>query len=118
MTTVNHETLFAESNTAFVEEDFVKALDLLSQAISADPQNSRYYLHRSITNYKLNNFENAIEDAQKSIALGGGPKAYLRLAMALEKTKKYEAAMHAYEKGQDQAAQKRCEDELKKSKHK
>ena len=48
--------LFAEANSAFVDEDYDEALSLYSEAIELDEEVAEYYVKRSFCHYKLKKF--------------------------------------------------------------
>lgn len=63
------EKLKQQGNTAFTNEDFLRAIDLYSQAIELNPTNPIYYSNRAAAFYSLNEFEDSLKDANKAIEL-------------------------------------------------
>ncbi|RZB61566.1 Protein SGT1-like B isoform D [Glycine soja] len=92
--------LEAKAKEAFVEDHFELAVDLLSQAIHLEPNKAELYADRAQANIKLNNFTEAVADANKAIELNSSlPKAYLRKGTACMKLEEYETAKAALEVG-------------------
>ncbi|KAG4991435.1 hypothetical protein AAZX31_09G117500 [Glycine max] len=92
--------LEAKAKEAFVEDHFELAVDLLSQAIHLEPNKAEFYADRAQANIKLNNFTEAVADANKAIELNPSlPKAYLRKGTACMKLEEYETAKAALEVG-------------------
>ncbi|RKO91394.1 hypothetical protein BDK51DRAFT_36919, partial [Blyttiomyces helicus] len=53
-----------DANSAFVDEDYDRALELYSQAVLADSSNAESYVKRSATYHKLGLHQQAFDDAQ------------------------------------------------------
>ncbi|XP_033111904.1 protein SGT1 homolog [Anneissia japonica] len=89
---------YSKANEAYVDEQFEEALQYYSQAIEAEDDNPEFYLRRSQTQAKLENFEAAEKDARKSVELNpSNHKGHLRLGEALFKMDKYEEALKEFQ---------------------
>ncbi|KAF7828219.1 protein SGT1-like protein A-like [Senna tora] len=89
-----------KAKEAFVDDDFSLALLLYSQAIDLDPTNADLFADRAQAHIKLNNFTEAISDANKAIQLNPSlAKAYLRKGTACVKLEEYHTAKTALEIG-------------------
>lgn len=53
---VGAETLFAEANALFVDEEYQKALKRFNQAIELEDTIADYFSKRSFCHYKLQNY--------------------------------------------------------------
>ncbi|KAK9103748.1 hypothetical protein Sjap_021002 [Stephania japonica] len=85
---------------AFVDDNFDLAVDLYTQAIDMDPTKPDLFADRAQANIKLNNPTDAIDDANKAIALDPSmAKAYLRKGTACFKLEEYQTAKTALETG-------------------
>ncbi|XP_004516698.1 protein SGT1 homolog [Cicer arietinum] len=85
---------------AFVEDHFELAVELLTQAIHLDPNKPELYADRAQANIKLNNFTEAVADANKAIELNPSlSKSYLRKGIACMKLEEYQTAKTALETG-------------------
>ncbi|KAK1322370.1 hypothetical protein QJS10_CPA03g00287 [Acorus calamus] len=85
---------------AFVDDNFELALDLYTQALDMDPKNAHLYADRSQANIKLNNFAEAVADANRAIDLDSSiSKAYLRKGTACINLEEYQTAKAALEAG-------------------
>ncbi|KAL3521576.1 hypothetical protein ACH5RR_019725 [Cinchona calisaya] len=92
--------LETRAKEAFIDDHFELAVDLYSQAISVSPKNADLFADRAQANIKLNNFTEAVADANKAIELDPSiAKAYLRKGMACIKLEEYETAKSALEVG-------------------
>jgi len=95
------ETLIADANSYFVDEDYDTALAKFNEAIELDNTNSDYYAKRSFCHYKLDNFTDAMADAKKGIALDQqNPRAYFRKGMAAFSLEEFESAKEAFQNAQ------------------
>ncbi|GAV76136.1 TPR_1 domain-containing protein/CS domain-containing protein/SGS domain-containing protein/TPR_11 domain-containing protein [Cephalotus follicularis] len=92
---------FAEkAKEAFLDDEFILAVDLYSKAIDFDPNNPDFFVDRAQANIKLNNFTEAVADANKAIELDPMmAKAYLRKGIACLKLEEYHTAKAALETG-------------------
>ncbi|XP_058779150.1 protein SGT1 homolog [Vicia villosa] len=94
-----------KAKEAFVEDHFELAVELLTQAILLDPTKPELYADRAQANIKLNNFTEAVADANKAIELNPSlSKAYLRKGNACMKLEEYQTAKIALETGASLAA--------------
>jgi len=103
-----------QGNQAFAQKDFSKAVELFSKAIELDSSNAVYYSNRSGCWASMNNFEKALEDAEK--CLTNNPKfvrGYSRKAFALYKLDKIDEALDVIEQGLKIDP---CNEQLKKDK--
>ncbi|KAI8808900.1 hypothetical protein BJ742DRAFT_806819 [Cladochytrium replicatum] len=91
--------LYAEANAAFVDEDFSRAIQLYSDACSADPANPEYRLKRSVAYAKTRTFEQSLSDADAAQSLLGSQpsaKAQLRRGIALFELGNFPPALEAF----------------------
>ncbi|GMN31901.1 hypothetical protein TIFTF001_003450 [Ficus carica] len=92
--------LAENAREAFVDDDFQLAVDLYSQAITLNPASADLLADRAQANIKLNNFTDAVGDANKAIELDRSmAKAYLRKGIACLKLEEYHTAKAAFEIG-------------------
>ncbi|KAL6581483.1 Cochaperone protein [Orobanche minor] len=92
--------LEAKAKEAFIDDHFELAVDLYSQAIALSPNNAELFADRAQANIKLQNFTDAVADANKAIQLDAKiAKAYLRKGMACIKLEEYQTARTALEIG-------------------
>ncbi|GER25208.1 SGT1 [Striga asiatica] len=92
--------LVAKAKEAFIDDHFELAVDLYSQAISLSPNNAELFADRAQANIKLQNFTEAVADANKAIRLDPNiSKAYLRKGMACIKLEEYQTAKAALQIG-------------------
>ena len=89
-----------KGNQYVQEKQYLEALNCYTKAIELDPNDPILYSNRSAMFYNLNEFNNAIIDAEMAIQLRPQyAKAYLRKGNALEAQYKYKEALDAYELG-------------------
>lgn len=90
-----------EGNTAFKNEDYEKAIQHYSKAISLGHDNIHaIYSNRSAAKCKLNNFEAALIDAQKCVELEPTySKGFSRLGSAYHGLQQFKEATEAYTNG-------------------
>lgn len=94
------EDLAKKANEAFVDEDFQQAVDLYSQAIRLDSSNAMFFVNRAQANIKLENFTDAVVDANRAIELDPSvSKAYLRKGIACFSLEEYQTAKAAFKAG-------------------
>lgn len=94
------DLLKAEGNKKMAGKAYKEAIELYSQAIALDEQNSVYYANRSAAYSQNQQYAEAAKDGQKSIDLDPGySKGYARLGHALFGQGKFDEAVVAYEKG-------------------
>ncbi|XP_058181982.1 protein SGT1 homolog [Rhododendron vialii] len=92
--------LETRAKEAFIDDHFELAVDLYSQAIAMEPTNAELFADRAQANLKLNNFTEAVADANKAIELDPSmAKAYLRKGNACIKLEEYQTAKAALEVG-------------------
>ncbi|KAK4384923.1 UNVERIFIED_CONTAM: protein SGT1 [Sesamum latifolium] len=73
-----------KAKEAFIDDHFELAVDLYSQAIALSPSNAELFADRAQANIKLQNFTEAVADANKAIELDPSmAKAYLRKGQVL-----------------------------------
>ncbi|CAH9137010.1 unnamed protein product [Cuscuta epithymum] len=85
---------------AFIDDHFELAVDLYSQAIALSPNNAELFVDRAQANIKLQNFTEAVADANKAVELDPSmARAYLRKGMACLKLEEYQTAKAAFETG-------------------
>ena len=89
-----------KGNHLVQERKYQEALDCYTKAIELDKNDPILYSNRSAMYYNLNDFENALLDAEEAIYLKPDyAKAYLRKGNALEKQYKYQEALDTYKIG-------------------
>ena len=85
---------------AFQEKDYAKAVEHFSNALKETPDDHTLYSNRSACFYNSNQFDHALEDADKCIQVKPDwGKGYQRKAMALHAMGRYDEAIPEYEKG-------------------
>ena len=73
----------AEAQEAYIDEDWLKALDLYDIMVEGYPKYVPGWVHRSACNLKLGRHNDALGDAAKAVKLDDtNPKAHLRKGMA------------------------------------
>ncbi|XP_050224266.1 protein SGT1 homolog [Mercurialis annua] len=89
-----------KAKEAFIDDHFELAADLLSQAISLNPNSAELYADRAQANIKLHNFTEAVADANRAVELDPSmAKAYLRKGTACVRLEEYQTAKAALEIG-------------------
>lgn len=89
-----------KAKEAFIDDHFELAVDLYSQAIALNPNDADLFVDRAQANIKLQNFTEAVADANKAIQLDPSiAKAYLRKGMACIKLEEYQTAKTVLENG-------------------
>ena len=89
-----------KGNHLVQERKYQEALDCYTKAIELDKNDPILYSNRSAMYYNLNDFENALLDAEEAIYLKPDyAKAYLRKGNALENQYKYQEALDTYKIG-------------------
>lgn len=84
-------------NQFFKSGDYSQALTYYTKAIEEDPTNHILYSNRSVCYYHLNNYENALKDAQSCIKYKSDfPKGYQRQGAAYFKLTKTWDALCSY----------------------
>ncbi|XP_039123513.1 LOW QUALITY PROTEIN: protein SGT1 homolog [Dioscorea cayenensis subsp. rotundata] len=83
---------------AFLDDEFDLAVDLYTQALDMDPNNADLFADRAQANIKLQNYTEAVADANRAIELNPSmSKAYLRKGAACMKLEEYQTAKAALE---------------------
>ncbi|GMY07338.1 protein SGT1 homolog isoform X2 [Fagus crenata] len=89
-----------QAKEAFIDDHFELAVDLYTQAIDLNPNSAELFAERAQANIKLNNFTEAVADANKAIELDPSlSKAYFRKGTACMKLEEYQTAKAALETG-------------------
>lgn len=89
-----------KGNQALAAEKFDDAIQAYTEAIQLDPKNYVLYSNRSAAYAKAGQYENALKDADETIALNSSwPKGYSRKGSALSYMQKYVEAFEVYQKG-------------------
>ncbi|KAF3448626.1 hypothetical protein FNV43_RR09339 [Rhamnella rubrinervis] len=92
--------LAEKAKEAFVDDNFQLAVDLYSQAIHLNSKSADLFADRAQANIKLNNFTEAVADANRAIELDPSmAKAYLRKGIACLKLEEYITSKSALELG-------------------
>ncbi|CAB3977518.1 Serine threonine- phosphatase 5 [Paramuricea clavata] len=92
------ETVKAKANEFFKDGDFVTAMELYSHAIRLNPHCAVYYGNRSFCSIKLENYGDALTDANKALELDKTYiKGYYRRASANMVLGKFKASLKDYE---------------------
>lgn len=100
MTESKGETAKNAGNTAFKNGEFKDALKHFTEAIDLEPDNAAYFSNRSAVYAKLDDFESALADGVKCVALKPEwGKGYARQAAALLGQEEYAKAITAYALG-------------------
>lgn len=83
-----------------MDDEFDLAVDLYTQALDMDPNNADLFADRAQANIKLQNYTEAVADANRAIELNPSmSKAYLRKGTACMKLEEYQTAKAALEAG-------------------
>ncbi|XP_037957281.1 stress-induced-phosphoprotein 1 [Teleopsis dalmanni] len=89
-----------KGNQALNAEKYDEAISAYTEAINLDEKNHVLYSNRSAAYAKAEKFAQALEDAEKTIALNPSwPKGYSRKGVALAGLKDYVKAFEAYNEG-------------------
>ncbi|GAQ83404.1 SGT1B homolog [Klebsormidium nitens] len=89
-----------KGNALFVDEDYDAALECYTQGVEMDPGNASLYASRAAAHLKLENFLDAIVDANKAIEIDPSiSKAYLRKGMACFSLEEFQTAKATFEQG-------------------
>jgi len=90
----------ADADTAFKAQEFSRAVELYSKAIEADSSNRVLFSNRSAAHAKLENYKDALLDANKCIALDPQwGRGHSRRGAAYVGLKNWPSALKAYETG-------------------
>jgi len=94
------EELKQKGVEAFIKEDFPAALNFFTSALQHDPKNAILYSNRSATHSAMQNFREALDDANKTIEFKKSwTKGYYRKGNAYEQLLCYNEAYAAYQSG-------------------
>ncbi|KAJ1495410.1 hypothetical protein T484DRAFT_1762688 [Baffinella frigidus] len=86
------------ANKLFEEKKFTESIELYSAAIESDPTNPHYVCNRAHAHNHLENYGQALSDADEAIRLNPGySKAYLRKAKALKGMGRMKDAVAIYQ---------------------
>ncbi|CAI5475010.1 unnamed protein product [Closterium sp. Yama58-4] len=92
--------LAAKGDAQFVDEDYDAAVDLYTQAISANGATENLLCKRAAAHIKLENYTDAVADANAAIKLNPSyALAYLRKGVACHHLEEYETALAAFKAG-------------------
>ena len=90
----------AKGNEAFSAKDFPVAIENFTSAIELDPSSHVLYSNRSAAHASMNNYVEALNDAEKCVALNKTwAKGYVRLGAAYHGLRKFSDAINAYKSG-------------------
>lgn len=93
----NVEIIFLLGVVAIQKKDWLKAINLINNAIYLNPKNSKYYYHRALANCELGNLKESILDY--NLAIDNNPayiEAYLNRGAVEQHMQYYEAAVKSY----------------------
>jgi stress-induced-phosphoprotein 1 len=100
MSNAEAEEFKAKGNAALEAGKMTEAIENYTKAINADGTNHVYYSNRSAAFLKKGDANNALEDANSTIAINPGfSKGYSRKGAALHALKRYNDAIAAFEEG-------------------
>lgn len=89
-----------QGNVALASENFSEAIEIYTKAIQLDDKNHVLYSNRSAAYVKAGKYEEALQDANKTIELNPTwAKGYSRKGSALSLMQKYGEALTAYAEG-------------------
>ena len=98
----SHIARQALGNAAFSAGNYADAVKHFTDAIGVDAANHVFYSNRSAAYAALNDFDAALNDAEKTVAIKPDwVKGYSRKGAALYGLKRYDDACDAYQKGLD-----------------
>eukprot|EP01127_Copromyxa_protea_P008447 TRINITY_DN1939_c0_g1_i2.p2 TRINITY_DN1939_c0_g1~~TRINITY_DN1939_c0_g1_i2.p2 ORF type:complete len:349 (+),score=108.71 TRINITY_DN1939_c0_g1_i2:2055-3101(+) len=99
---MSSESLIAEANDLFVDEDYESALEKFNEAIALNGNEGNYYTKRSACLYKLARYSEALEDANKAVQLTPADSAsFMRQGMAAFALDNFQTALAAFTKGNE-----------------
>jgi stress-induced-phosphoprotein 1 len=100
MSKAEAEEFKSKGNDALQAGKLTEAIENYTKAINADGTNHVYYSNRSAAFLKKGDANNALEDANSTIAINPDfPKGYSRKGAALHALKRYNDAIAAFEQG-------------------
>ena len=95
----NVDISFLLGVVAIQKMDWVKAVNLLDNAINLNPENPKFYYHRALANYGLGNPGEAILDYNLAIAKNPDYiESYFNRGVAEQHMQQHEAAIKSYNK--------------------
>jgi len=93
---------YSAGNEAFVDEDYDSAIKFYTEAIELDSSKLDYYLKRCNAYIKIDNFADAVKDAELALNIdGNNPKVHQRKGFALFALKDFEASLESYKTALD-----------------
>lgn len=88
---------YSAGNEAFVDEDYVSAINFYTEAIQLDSSKLEYFLKRCNAYIKIDGFKEAVKDAQAALEIdANNPKVYQRKGFALFSLKDFDLALESY----------------------
>jgi len=94
------DELCRQANEKYVDEDYQRAVELYSEALSKDNERDDIYCHRAQANLKLGNLSDAALDCDKAIHLNDkNSKAYIRKGTALFQMDEIGKALDVFKEG-------------------
>jgi len=93
----NVDIIFLLGVVAIQKKDWLKAVNLINNAINLNPENSKFYYHRALVNYEIGNLKESIIDY--NFAIDKNPayiEAYLNRGAVEQRMQYYEAAIQSY----------------------
>eukprot|EP00808_Paulinella_micropora_P014658 g43212.t1 len=86
-----------EGNEQFMLKNYEAALDVYSQALLLEPQNSLLYFNRSACYHKLKRTAEAVADAEKAVEYDlTNADAHSRLALVYSRERRFDKAVECY----------------------
>lgn len=88
-----------KGNEEFKKGNFDKAIEFYTYATEMDPRNHVFYTNRALCYDKMQKYDKALRDAEKSLELKGDwEKGHFRRAAALQKLARFQEALDAYDR--------------------
>ena len=81
--------------------NYAEARTIFTKAIEIDPSEADAYGYRGMTNRRLRNYAQAIEDFKKVLQLGPQDRGYIELGLTYYEMKEYQSAIYYYTKAID-----------------
>lgn len=78
MSITTADSAYSEGNSFFVDEDYENALECYNEAIELDDKRAEFYDKRAAVHYRLENYKEAINDADAAIQLKPTASVYLK----------------------------------------
>lgn len=93
----NVDVIFLLGVVAIQKKDWLKAVNLINNAINLNPENSKFYYHRALANYELGNLKESVLDYSRAIDKNPAYiEAYLNRGVVEQRMQHYEAAIQSY----------------------